>query len=105
MNEIMCRAELEALYPDEWILMVDPEPGIDTNYRGRVVAHSPDRAEIHRKAMEVPVPRHIAVFFTGPPVQRGMKVLGLTPRGYVSAAAPDQAGEVGPTPPETKARL
>src|SRR5436190_23765089 len=91
MNEIVSRAELETLYPDEWILMVDPEPGNDINYRGRVIAHSKDREEIHRKAMEVSIPRHIAIFFTGPLIPPGMKVLGLTPRGYVSA---DQVKQV-----------
>jgi hypothetical protein len=91
MNEIMSRAELETLFPDEWILMVDPEMGNDTNYRGRVIAHSKDREEIHRKAMDVPTPRHIAIFFTGPLIPPGMKLLGLTPRGYVSS---DQVKQV-----------
>lgn len=84
MNAIMSRAELETLYPDEWILMVDPEPGDDTNYRGQVVAHSSDRAQIHQRAMELPTPRHIAIFFTGPVIPPGMKLLGLPPCGYVS---------------------
>jgi hypothetical protein len=88
MNEVMSRKELEVLYPNEWILMVDPEPGWDINYRGRVVAHSPDRAEVLRKGMELPAPRHVAVFFTGPPIPPGMRVLGLTPRGYVAAVPP-----------------
>jgi hypothetical protein len=83
MNEVMSRAELANLYPDEWILMVDPEPGNDTNCRGRVVAHGKDKAELLRKAKELPIPRHVAIFFTGPPTPPGMKVLGLTPRGYV----------------------
>jgi hypothetical protein len=98
MNKVMSRAELETLYPDEWILMVDPEAGNDINYRGRVVAHSPDRAEIHRKAMELPIPRHIAIFFTGPPIPCGMKLLGLTPRGYVATESKAQVTPVEPGP-------
>jgi hypothetical protein len=75
MNEIMTRSEVETLFPNEWILMIDPDPGNDINFRGRVVAHSKDRAEIHRKAMELPAPRHIAVFFAGPPFPPGTEVL------------------------------
>ena len=84
MNEVMSQVEIEALYPNEWILMVDPEPGWEVNLRGRVIAHSKVREEIHRMAMELPTPRHIAVFFTGPPFPPGMEVLGLTPRSYFS---------------------
>lgn len=94
MNEVMSRSELESLYPDEWILMADPEPGNDTNYRGRVIAHAKDREEIHRKALQLPVPRHIAIFFTGPLIPPGMKVFGLTPRGYVSTEAADQVRQI-----------
>jgi hypothetical protein len=75
MNEVMTRAEVETLFPNEWILMIDPDPGTDINIRGRVIAHSKDRDEIHRKAMELPVPRNIAVFFAGPPFPPGMAVL------------------------------
>jgi hypothetical protein len=88
----MSRSELEVLYPDEWILMANPEPGNDINYRGHVIAHAKDREEIHRRAMELSVPRHIAIFFTGPPVPPGMKVFGLTPRGYVSMEAVGRVG-------------
>jgi hypothetical protein len=75
MNDVVSQAEAEALYPDEWILMTDLQPDWQVNLRGRVVAHSKDRAAIHRKAMEMPVPRHIAVFFTGAPFPPGMEVI------------------------------
>jgi len=75
MDEIMTRKEIESLYPNEWILMVDPESGMDINFRGRVIAHSKDREEIHLKAMELPAPKHIAVFFAGPPFPPGTEIM------------------------------
>lgn len=75
MNEVLTRAEVEALFPNEWILMTDPDPGTDVNFRGRVIAHSKDRDEIHRKAMELPTPRRTAVFFAGPLFPPGTEVL------------------------------
>jgi hypothetical protein len=84
MNEVLTRAGVEARFPNEWILMVDPDPGTDINFRGRVVAHEKDKRGLLRKAMELPLPRNIAVFFSGPVIPPGMMVLGLTPRGYFS---------------------
>jgi hypothetical protein len=75
MNEVMTRTEVEALYPNEWILMADPEPGTDVNYRGRVVAHDKDKTELLRKAKGLSIPRRVAIFFAGPPIPQGMKAL------------------------------
>lgn len=74
VNEILTRAEIEARFPNEWILMVDPDPAVDVNFRGLVVAHSKDRYELYEKSKEYR-PRTIVVFFAGPPFPPGMQVL------------------------------
>ena len=65
VNEVLTIAEIEARYPSEWILIVDPvtsdQRGVES---GRVVFHSPDRDEMYRKAIEVQAPR-IAFYYTG----------------------------------------
>lgn len=74
MNEVLSRAEIEARFPNEWILMVDPEPGWDLNYRGLVVAHSTNQDELVEKSKAYR-PREIAIFFAGPPFPPGTHVI------------------------------
>jgi len=75
MSQVMTRAEIDAQFPDEWVLVVDPETGPDQSVRsGVVVAHSKDRSEVHRKALETRA-RYIAIWFNGDPIPAGMKVL------------------------------
>lgn len=75
MSEFMTRAEIEVRFPDEWILVIDPDIGPDHFVRsGVVLAHSKDRDEIDRMAIKAPA-RHIAVWFNGDPIPAGMKVL------------------------------
>jgi hypothetical protein len=67
MNEVLTMAEIEARYPKEWVLLSD----LETNerqqvVRARLVFHSPDRDEVDRQALLLPIPRHIAIFYTGP---------------------------------------
>jgi hypothetical protein len=65
VNEVLTIEEIEARYPSEWILIVDPvtsdEKGIES---GRVVFHSPDRDEMYRQAIEVR-PQRFAFHYTG----------------------------------------
>ena len=75
MSEVMTRAEAKVLYPDEWVLMDNSEPVTDGNYRGRVLAHGRTKADVLRQAKSRPLPREVVVFFTGPVVPPGMKVL------------------------------
>ncbi|MHB1425622.1 MAG: hypothetical protein ACYC3I_20835 [Gemmataceae bacterium] len=66
MNEVMTMAQINQRFPSEWVLLSDPQT--DENLEvlgGTVICHSKDEVEIHRKAMELPIPRHIAVFYTG----------------------------------------
>ncbi|HKB06618.1 MAG TPA: hypothetical protein VKD90_30760 [Gemmataceae bacterium] len=75
MSKVMTRAEMDAQFPDEWILVTDPVLGPDLFVRsGVVAAHSKDRAEVERAALETPS-RHIAVWFNGDPIPPGFKVL------------------------------
>ena len=74
MNEVLSRAEIEARFPNEWILVIHPDVGPDHIVRSGVVwAHSKDRDEIDRLAIEAPA-RHIAVWFNGDPFPPGTKV-------------------------------
>jgi hypothetical protein len=62
----MTMAAINERFPSEWVLIVDPQTDANSEVlSGKVVYHSKDRDEVDRKAMEVPIPRHIAVFFTG----------------------------------------
>jgi len=74
MNEILSRTEIEERFPGEWILLIDPDPGTDLNYRGHVAAHSSDRAEVYRVAFELR-PKRSAFFFAGPAIPPGSKAL------------------------------
>jgi hypothetical protein len=75
MSEVMTRAEAITLFPSEWVLMDNSEPVADGNYRGRVLAHGKDQADMLRRAKRLSLPREVALFFTGPVVPPGMKVL------------------------------
>ena len=74
MNEILTRIEIEERFPGEWILLIDPDPGSDLNYRGRVAAHSSNRAEVYRVAFELR-PKRSAFFFAGPAVPVNWKAI------------------------------
>ena len=74
MSKVMTRAEIEAQFPDEWVLVLNPDVGPDQVVRsGTLVAHSKDRDEIDRMAVEAPA-RQIAVWFNGDPFPPGVKV-------------------------------
>jgi len=65
MADMMTKAEIEATFADEWILVEDPETN-DKNevLRGHVVCHSKDRDEVYRAAV-ARRPSRFAVLFTG----------------------------------------
>lgn len=67
MSEIMTMSEINERFPSEWVLIVEPQTSENSEVlSGTVAYHSKDRDEVDRKAMEVPIPRHIAIFYTGP---------------------------------------
>lgn len=73
--ELMTREEMARRYPEEWVLVLDPEPDDDQPFeRGKVIFHSPHRQEITPHATTLPKPARISVFFLGDPT-RGLPVL------------------------------
>lgn len=48
-SPLLTKGKIKSKYPDQWLLLEDIELDGSTMLRkGRVVAHSKDRAEIHR---------------------------------------------------------
>jgi hypothetical protein len=65
MVEVMKIDDIEARFPDEWILVIDPDIGPDLEVRsGVVAAHSKDRDEVDRRSLELR-PRRSAIWFNG----------------------------------------
>lgn len=65
MNETLTRNEIETRFPSEWLLIADPEADEYLNVvRGKVVAHSTNRDEVDRKAVELRL-KHSAFLYTG----------------------------------------
>lgn len=67
MTDMLTVDEINERFPSEWVLLSEPQT--DEHLKvlgGAVVCHSKDEEEVHRKAMEMPAPKRIAVFYTGP---------------------------------------
>lgn len=65
MSELLTLAEIEKLYPSEWILIEDPQTNEALVVEaGRVCFHSKDRDEVYRKLVELR-PKHFAMHFSG----------------------------------------
>ncbi len=65
VTEILTLAQIEARFPDEWVLIENPELDEDLEIvQGRVIAHSPDRATVDSQALRLR-PRFSAYHFTG----------------------------------------
>jgi hypothetical protein len=48
-KHVLTREQMKASYPDQWLLVTDCELDSSTSlHKGRVVAHSKDRGEVHR---------------------------------------------------------
>lgn len=75
MENVISITEIESLYPNEWILVIDPELGPDMKVRsGVVAAHDRSRQVVYQKAIALK-PKHSAVWFNGNPIPAGMAVL------------------------------
>ena len=65
MNERMTKAEIEAKFDAEHVLLDEPETDEHLNVlSGTVVFHSEDEEEVYRKATELRL-RRIAFLYTG----------------------------------------
>jgi hypothetical protein len=72
MGEFLTRAEIEARFPGEWVLLDD----LDTDQYlhvqgGKVVYHGKDRDDVYRQVETLlPPPRRFTVLYTGPMPER-----------------------------------
>ncbi|MFY9225214.1 MAG: hypothetical protein WAQ98_21250 [Blastocatellia bacterium] len=74
MNQLLTMLELKALYPSEWVLIVNPEIAEDSTFkRGKVSYHSKNKDEVYSKVKELQ-PKSFAVFYLGT-IPEGMAVL------------------------------
>jgi hypothetical protein len=66
-TEILTIKEIEERYPDEWVLLENPEVDEDLNVLGgTLLHHTKDRIELDQRALELR-PRHSAFLYTGTP--------------------------------------
>lgn len=66
MNEVLTRAEMEAQFDGEWVIVADPE--VDKNLevvKGLVVSHGSDPEVVYQEAIDQDV-RHWASLYFGP---------------------------------------
>jgi hypothetical protein len=77
-GEYLTMAEIEAKYPNEWVLIervkLDRHGIMKT---GRVLFHSPDKDAVYDRAMLLPPPVNIAVLFMGWPELADDEVFAL----------------------------
>ena len=65
MTDEMLLTEIERRFESEWVLLEDPQTTASLEIiGGKVLWHSKDRDEVHRKARELQ-PRHSAIVYTG----------------------------------------
>jgi len=65
VEETLSIEEIEARFPSEWIVLVDPVTNESLEVqRGKVVWHSKDRDEVYQKAIELR-PKRAAYLYTG----------------------------------------
>ncbi len=65
MNAYLTIAEINDRYDSEWVLLDQPETDESHDVMsGQVIAHSKDRDEVYRRAVELR-PRRFAILYTG----------------------------------------
>ena len=63
--EVLTWEEIERRYPDQWVLIANPDLGSeDEILRGTVACHAPDREKVGRRAVELRLASG-ALLFTG----------------------------------------
>ncbi len=72
VNEILTWAEIQERFPNEWVVIDEPEVNEDLEVvRGRVVYHGADRAAASRSVIELGL-HHTAVLYLGEPIPPGV---------------------------------
>ena len=65
MGEMLTRAEMEAQFDGEWVIVANPDLDKDLNVlSGEVIAHGTDRDAVYKRAIELK-PRHSAYLYFG----------------------------------------
>ncbi|MEG4303792.1 hypothetical protein [Microcoleus sp. D3_18a_C4] len=65
IGKIMSLEEIFSLYPDEWVLIVNPQLDEELNViRGEVLAHATERDEIYSK-LSLRKGKSVAIEYTG----------------------------------------
>ncbi len=65
IGKILSLEEIFSLYPDEWVLIVNPELDEELNViRGEVLAHATERDEIYSK-LSLRNGKSVAIEYTG----------------------------------------
>lgn len=73
MSEKLSIDEIGSRYPNEWVLIGDPQTNeAQTVLSGTVLWHSPDRDEVYKKSVELR-PKHVAFHYTGKVPQENME--------------------------------
>lgn len=66
MSEKLTIDEINQRYPDEWVLIGDPETDKSLEVlSGKVVYHGKDREGMYQAAKALPSPKRIATHYTG----------------------------------------
>jgi hypothetical protein len=74
MDEILTRAQIEERFPNEWVMVEDPDLDEQNEViRGKVISHSPDRLTAYRALFNSKAKR-CATLFTGT-VAPGVEIL------------------------------
>ena len=74
MDTVLSVTEIEAQFPNEWVLVEDPATNASLEVQsGKVRWHGKDRDEGYRKAAELR-PQRFAMLFTGS-IPEGMEVV------------------------------
>jgi hypothetical protein len=77
MSNVLSIEEIKSEFPDEWVLIGDPQTTpAPVLLGGSVLWHSPDRDEVYQKAIELrPThgPTSVAFFYTGKVPQEGIE--------------------------------
>lgn len=66
MDEVLTIDEINERYPNEWVLIGDPQQNDSLEVLGgRVLYHSKLRDKVYQKAADLPTPGHLATHYTG----------------------------------------
>jgi len=65
VNQVLTKAQIEAQFESEWVLIEDPQTDEALEVQsGTVRWHSKDREEVYRRAVEIR-PKRFAIVYTG----------------------------------------